>query len=65
MSLQTIAVILCVALGMSGAASAIVGTIREARNKNPGGLILIVLGTVAMGTAGIVISIAAKLLGSH
>ncbi|MCK4431687.1 MAG: hypothetical protein KAW19_10360 [Candidatus Aminicenantes bacterium] len=62
---QTIAVIFCITLGTFGAVFAIIGTIKEVRGKNPSGLILIIIGTIAMGFAGIIISVAAKLLNSH
>ena len=61
---QTIAIIICVALAIFGSVFSAIGAIREASSSNPGyGIVLIVLGTIALGFSGIIISIATKLLG--
>lgn len=58
---QTIAVVFCIILGIFGAVFVIIGTIKEVRSKSLSGLVLLIIGAIAIGFAGIIISVVAKL----
>ena len=61
--LQWIVVSICISSAIFGATFATIGAIREAAPNSPGnGLVMIVVGTVALGFSGIGISLASKLL---
>lgn len=60
---QIIAITVSILLALFGCTFALIGAIREVKPGNPGkGLVQIVVGTIALGLSGIVISIAGKLL---
>ena len=61
---QIVAIIICIVLAIFGSVFAFIGAWREAYpNPEPGkGIVLIVIGTIALGFSGIAISVAAKLL---
>ena len=62
--MQWLAVIVCIAIFIVGAWMSVSGGLEAMKPTSPGdGLFLIVIGGVFMAMAGIVISIAGKLLG--
>jgi len=60
---QVIAIIFCIALGILGAVVAAIGAWQASHTEAGQGIMLIVLGTIALGFAGIIVSVSAKLLG--
>lgn len=61
---QTVAIAICIAMAIAGASIAIWGAVLEASGLTAGaGLVHMVVGAVIMGFAGIVVSLAGKLLG--
>lgn len=61
---QWIVISISIVLAIFGAVFATIGAVRETQYESPGkGLIMIVIGTVALGFSGIGIALAAKLLG--
>ena len=60
---QNIALIITLTIFIVGTAVSIIGAIQEAQTNSPGeGVVLIVCGASMMGLAGLVISVAGKIL---
>ncbi|KKK74653.1 hypothetical protein LCGC14_2881620 [marine sediment metagenome] len=59
---QTVAVALCVIVGVVGVIFAVVGAVLALSNPDPAGILSMVIGTVALGVAGLGVSVTARLL---